>query len=94
MENLFVSDMENDYPGSLASITEMESHNLHPCQSYIHHECSHLCLVTINNNGRCACPLNMRLSSDNRTCVSHAFCNDNQFKCRNDDICISRIQRL
>lgn len=37
----------------------------HAC---IDHDCSHLCLLSSNNSYTCACPLNMELLKDQRSC--------------------------
>ncbi|KAK6624765.1 hypothetical protein RUM44_011625 [Polyplax serrata] len=87
-------NMEVDFPRSITPIVEAHSTNTHPCQQYSSHGCSHICLVSGGNRSICACPLGMHLSvTDNRTCTAPSHCNDSHFKCRTDNLCISRIQR-
>ncbi|KAL0278971.1 UNVERIFIED_CONTAM: hypothetical protein PYX00_000631 [Menopon gallinae] len=78
---------------SLALVGEIESSNIHPCQKVMMNDCSHICLISKNNRHSCHCPLGMHLDTSNRTCLLHASCNEKQFKCRTDDICIANVQR-
>ncbi|XP_076632440.1 putative vitellogenin receptor yl isoform X1 [Colletes latitarsis] len=55
--------------------------------------CSHVCLVSNLRSHICACPPDMMLSADNRTCIPQTACNPGEIKCEEHDICIKLHQR-
>ncbi|XP_015434155.1 PREDICTED: vitellogenin receptor [Dufourea novaeangliae] len=55
--------------------------------------CSHVCLVSNHRSHICACPPNMMLLEDNRTCSRQTVCKPDEMKCQGHDICIKFHQR-
>ncbi|XP_076282536.1 vitellogenin receptor-like isoform X2 [Lasioglossum baleicum] len=55
--------------------------------------CSHVCLVSNLHSHICACPPDMELLEDNRTCSPQTLCYDGEMKCRQHDVCIKLQQR-
>ncbi|XP_033360743.1 vitellogenin receptor isoform X1 [Bombus vosnesenskii] len=55
--------------------------------------CSHVCLLSNADSYICACPPDMMLDVDNRTCTLQTACNAGEIKCGEHDICIKSHQR-
>lgn len=55
--------------------------------------CSHVCLLSNPHTHICACPPDMMLNVDNRTCSTQTACNPGEVKCGEHDICIKLDQR-
>lgn len=55
--------------------------------------CSHVCLVSNLHSHICACPPDMVLLEDNRTCSPQFLCYAGEMKCRQHDLCIKLQQR-
>ena len=55
--------------------------------------CSHVCLVSNLRSHICACPPDMMLNADNRTCSAQTACKPGEIKCSEHDICIKLHQR-
>nr|QJD20828.1 vitellogenin receptor [Liposcelis entomophila] len=84
--------VDKDLAISVAAVNEIMSPNIHPCQDH-NGGCSHACLVQGIRHGVCQCPLGMHLEEDDKNCKTQVVCNDSQFKCREDDMCIPKISR-
>nr|AVH84929.1 vitellogenin receptor [Harmonia axyridis] len=54
--------------------------------------CSHIC-ITFRKSVACACPNEMELSSDQRTCSEVTYCKSSEFKCQRSNKCIPFSQR-
>nr|XP_012143749.1 PREDICTED: vitellogenin receptor [Megachile rotundata] len=55
--------------------------------------CSHVCLVSNLRSHICACPPDMMLNADNRTCSPQTACKAGEVKCSEHDVCIKMHQR-
>ncbi|XP_074659791.1 low-density lipoprotein receptor-related protein 6-like [Tubulanus polymorphus] len=68
----------------------------HPC-TYENGRCSHICLATPTKTGpvvECACPVNLVLSTDGRTCTEPPTCAPDNFRCLSGSIdCIPSVWR-
>nr|XP_034189705.1 vitellogenin receptor isoform X1 [Osmia lignaria] len=64
----------------------------HECQKN-NGNCSHVCLLSNSRSHICACPPNMMLSVDNRTCSLQTACKEGEVKCSEHDVCIKQHQR-
>ncbi|XP_011863854.1 PREDICTED: vitellogenin receptor isoform X2 [Vollenhovia emeryi] len=77
--SLFVVTLRNDVKSE------------HGCQKN-NGNCSHVCLVSSATSFTCACPPEMELSNDDRTCISHHKCPENEYKCSEHKLCIKKEQ--
>ncbi|XP_053978841.1 vitellogenin receptor isoform X2 [Hylaeus volcanicus] len=66
--------------------------NEHECRKN-NGNCSHVCLLSNLRSHICACPPDMMLSEDNRTCIAQTACESGEVKCREHDKCIKLHQR-
>ncbi|XP_071498009.1 low-density lipoprotein receptor-related protein 6-like [Diadema antillarum] len=65
----------------------------HPCL-IDNNGCSHLCIIREDGTGRCSCPLDLVLDSDERTCVEPPTCSPKEFTCVSGNIaCIPMTWR-
>ncbi|OAD52717.1 Vitellogenin receptor [Eufriesea mexicana] len=64
----------------------------HPCHKN-NGNCSHVCLLSNTSPYICACPPDMMLNVDNRTCSPQTACNPGEIKCGEHDVCIKFHQR-
>lgn len=55
--------------------------------------CSHVCLLSNINSHICACPPDMMLNVDNRTCSPQTACQAGEVKCSEHNVCIKLRQR-
>ncbi|KOX76539.1 Vitellogenin receptor [Melipona quadrifasciata] len=55
--------------------------------------CSHVCLLSNSHSYLCACPPDMMLNVDNRTCSPQTACNAGEIKCSEHDVCIKFDQK-
>ncbi|CAK9805473.1 Vitellogenin receptor [Anthophora plagiata] len=66
--------------------------NEHECRRN-NGNCSHVCLLSNPNLHICACPSDMMLNVDNRTCSPQTACKAGEIKCGEHDVCIKLYQR-
>ncbi|KOC62359.1 Vitellogenin receptor [Habropoda laboriosa] len=66
--------------------------NEHQCRKN-NGNCSHVCLLSNPHSYICACPPDMMLNGDNRTCSPQTACKPGEVKCGEHDICIKSYQR-
>ncbi|CAL7944547.1 unnamed protein product [Xylocopa violacea] len=66
--------------------------NEHDCRKN-NGNCSHVCLLSNPRSYICACPPDMMLNVNNRTCTPQTACNPGEVKCGEHDKCITLNQR-
>lgn len=75
------------------ALNVLPKHLEHPCTQN-NGGCSHICIAKEDGSARCACPKNLDLKSDEKTCADPPTCSPEQFPCVSGEIqCIPRVWR-